>query len=557
MPTRARLFEFHYPITFNGDNTHALIVTQMPFVPELNVIKKDWRNVDLTVALCYPNVYRTGMTGMTVRLLYALLNAREDVACERLFIPTRREPLRSIESNRSLKDFDVVAFTLQYEQDYVNVIRMLLESEIPPRRDNRTSKDPLVIAGGPCATENPEPLAEFVDLFVIGEAEAVLDSLINRIKEFEKPAKHVEEFADLKGVYVPAVSNSVNRVWVKNLNEAPCPLAQQVPLVDQRSPYMPVFGKTFVIEAVRGCSRCCRFCLIGHIGHPKRERSLTKIDEILDEGMHYTPVKKISLIGPGLSDHSKLEDICESIVSRGLELSIPSIRATAVTERLAKSLAQGKQRRITLAPDGSTPRMRTIINKNMDDEQIVDAARTFLQHGIRRLKLYFVIGLPGETTEEIEAIARLSKRIADLGYGLQSVHISVNPLIPKPHTPFQWEAFASIPYIRECLRLLRKQFRGDRRFRMSRLDPRRAHIQAFLSLGDREVGKVVELATRYGGGLGAWRRALRESKVSLDKYTRRKELDEPLPWDHVYVGLNRSFLIEENKRARKEAAARM
>jgi len=529
----------------------------MLLVPELNVIKKDWRSVDLTVALCYPNVYRTGMTGMTVRLLYALLNARDDVACERLFIPTRREPLRSLESNRPIKDFDVVAFTLQYEHDYVNVIRMLLESDVPPRRNDRTSTDPLVVAGGPCATENPEPLAEYIDLFAIGEAEAILNPLIDRIKESEKPAKRIEEFADLKGVYVSAVRNPVDRAWVKDLNEAPCPVAQQVPLVDQRSPYMPVFGKTFVVEAVRGCSRCCRFCLIGHIGHPKRERSLAKIDEILDEGMRYTPVKKISLIGAGLSDHSKLEDICESIVSRGLELSIPSILATTVTERLAKLLAKGKQRRITLAPDGSTPRMRTIINKTMNDEQIVDAARTLLQHGIRRLKLYFVIGLPGETPEEIEAIARLSKHIADLGYDPQSVHLSVNPMIPKPHTPFQWEAFAPIPYIRKCLRLLRKQLRGDRRFRMSRLDPRRAQIQAFLSLGDREVGKVVELAARYGGGLGAWRRALRESRISMDKYTRRKEVNEPLPWDHVYVGLNRSFLIEENERARKEATARV
>jgi len=538
------------------ENQHTcLVVTQMPFVRELNVIKKDWRSVDLTVALCYPNVYRAGMSGMTVRLLYALLNAREDVACERFFIPTWKEPLRSLESNRPLKDFDVVAFTLQYEQDYVNVIRMLLESDLPPRRDNRTPKDPLIIAGGPCATENPEPLAEYIDLFAIGEAEAMLDPLIDRIKEFEKPTKHMEEFTDLKGVYVSAVLNPVDRAWVKNLNEASCPLAQQVPLVDQRSPYMPIFGKTFAIEAARGCSRCCRFCLIGHIGHPKRERSLGKIEEILDEGIRYTPVKKVSLIGSGLSDHSKLEDVCESVISRGLELSIPSILATAITDRLAKSLAKGKQRRISLAPDGSTPRMRKIINKAMDDEQIVDAAKTLLQNGVRRLKLYFVIGLPGETPKEIEAIAKLSKRIADLGYGSQSVHLSINPLIPKPHTPFQWEAFAPIPYIRKSLRLLRERLKGDRRFRISHLDPRRARIQAFLSLGDREVGRVVELAARYGGGLGAWRRALREREVSLDKYIGRKEVNKPLPWDHVRVDLNRSFLIEENERARRDAAA--
>jgi len=201
--------------------------------------------------------------------------------------------------------------------------------------------------------------------------------------------------------------------------------------------------------------------------------------------------------------------------------------------------------------------MRAIINKAIEDEEIIDAARTLLQDGVKRLKLYFVIGLPGETTQEIEAIALLAKRIADLGYGLQSIHLSINPLIPKPHTPFQWERFASIPYIRKSLRLLKELLRGDRRFRMTRLDPRRAQIQAFLSLGDREVGKVVELVARYGGGLGAWRRALKESKVSLDKYIGRKEVDKPLPWDHIHIGLNRRFLIEENERALKEAATQI
>ncbi|RLI43981.1 radical SAM protein [Candidatus Bathyarchaeota archaeon] len=528
----------------------------MLFIPELNVIKKDWRNVDLKVALCYPNVYRSGMTGMTIRLLYALLNARDDVACERLFIPTRNEPIRSLESNRPLKDFDVVAFTLQYEQDYVNVMRMLLESSIPVRREHRTHEDPLIIAGGPCTMENPEPLADYIDLFIIGDGEVLIDPLIDRVKEFDEPTKHIEDFADLKGVYVPAISNPVDRVWIKDLNDALCPVAQQVPLVDQRSPYMPIFGKTFVIEAVRGCNRCCRFCLIGHIGRPKRERNLAKIEEILDEGIRYTPVKKVSLIGAGLSDHSKLEEICELIVSRELEISIPSIRPDTVTERLAKLLAKGRQRRISLAPDGSTPRMRDIINKPMDDEQIVEAARTLLQHEVKRLKLYFIIGLPGETQEDVEDIANLSKRIADLGYGSQSVHLSVNPLIPKPHTPFQWEAFPSISYIRKCLRLLRTQLKGDRRFRISRLDPRYAQIQAFLSLGDRKVGKVVELATRYGGGLGAWRRALKECDISLEKYTGRKEVSELLSWSHIHMGLNRRFLIEENKRARGEATAR-
>ena len=303
----------------------------MPVVPELNVIKKDWRKVDLRIALCYPNVYRAGMTGLTVRLLYALLNSREDVLCERFFLPDSKEPLRSLESNQSLEKFDVVAFTLQYEEDYLNVMRMLLLSGFSPKRADRKPGDPLVIAGGPCATANPEPLADYIDLFVIGEAEPVLDELIDCIKSFKDPLSHVVEFADLKGVYVPEVSNLTRRVWVRNLDDAPHPLAQQVPLVDERSRHMTIFGQAFAVEVSRGCSRRCRFCLLRHIGHPKRERSIERAKEILSEGIRYTPVGKVSLIGASIFDYSGLEEICEHVVSRGLELAIPSIRPESIT----------------------------------------------------------------------------------------------------------------------------------------------------------------------------------------------------------------------------------
>jgi len=214
----------------------------MSVVPEVNVIKKDWRKVDLKVALCYPNIYRAGMSGLTVKLLYALINARGDIVCERFFIPTGRESLRSLESNQPLRKFDVVAFTLQYEEDYPNVIRMLLESGIPPRKNDRRKDDPLVIAGGPCATGNPEPLADYIDLFVIGEAEPVIYRILDEIKSFRYPRDQIEELADVKGIYLPDVTDHAERVWIRNLDDALHPLAQQIPLVDDDSPYMPIFG---------------------------------------------------------------------------------------------------------------------------------------------------------------------------------------------------------------------------------------------------------------------------------------------------------------------------
>jgi len=523
----------------------------MAALPELNVIKKDWRKVDLRIALCYPNVYRAGMSGLTIRLLYALLNSREDVLCERFFIPTHREPLKSLESNQPLKKFDVVAFTLQYEEDYTNVVRMLLESGIPPGREERKAEAPIVMAGGPCATANPEPLADYVDLFVIGEAEPLLDPLIDRIKSVRDPSGHIDEFSDLKGVYVSKVSNPTERTWVRSLDDASHPLAQQIPLVDERSPYMTVFGKAFAVETVRGCGRRCRFCLLRHISQPKRERSLGKVLGIVEDGLAYTPVDKVALIGASIFDYPYLEDLCESIVSQGLELAIPSIRPETVTERLADMLARGNQRNVTMAPDAASPHTQRITNKSMDETAILDAVKILLSRGVNRLKLYFVIGLPGESREDIEAIANLSSRIAELGYSAKAIHLSINPLIPKPHTPFQWEKTPPASYVRECRNLLMKRFKGDGRVVIEGLDPRHAQIQALLSLGDRKVGRIIELAACYGGGLGAWRRALKECSASLETYTGERSVDEPLPWDRINTGTSRRYLIREVENYRK------
>jgi len=508
---------------------------KMKIIPEINSVKKDWRKVDIKVALCYPNVYRAGMTGLTVKLLYALLNAREDVVCERFFIPTLREGYKSLESNQPLNKFDVVAFSLQYEEDYPNVIKMLIESDIPPRRENRSEDDPLVIAGGPCATGNPEPLADYIDLFVIGEAEPIIYDLLDKIESSKKPRKRIEELADLKGVYLPEISDVAERVWVRNLDEAPHPLAQQIPIVEDGSPYMPIFGKAFTVEAVRGCNRSCRFCLIGHIWRPKRERSLEKIISIIDEGLKYTPVNKVSLIGASLFNYRHLEDLCEAIVSRGFELSISSLNPKSITERLADSLARGRQRTVTVAPDAATEKMRRVIGKMMMEEDLMKAAEILLSRGVKQLKMYFMIGLPEETREDVIAIADLSKKVADVGYGSRSIHLSINPLIPKPHTPFQRIKPSSVSYLRESFGLIRKKLRNDNRFVISMLDPRHAQIQSLLSLGDREVGRVIEFVAQYGGGLGTWRRALKEYKINLERYFEEKTREEPLPWDKIRI----------------------
>ncbi|MEM3014336.1 MAG: radical SAM protein [Candidatus Bathyarchaeia archaeon] len=520
----------------------------LTLIPEANIIKKDWRRVDLKIGLCYPNVYRAGMSGLTIRLLYALFNIRDDVLCERFFVPTRQEPWISLESGQPLRKFDVVAFTLQYEEDYVNVIRMLLRSNIPIRRENRKVGDPIVMMGGPCATANPEPLADFVDLFFIGEIEPVLDEIVNQLIDCKSSGRNIAAFADINGIYVPEKSNNAKRATVQNLDEAFHPVAQQVPMVEENSPYMTVFGRALAVEETRGCSRSCRFCLLRHISFPRRERSLLKIENIIDEGVKKAPVNKVSLIGASVFDHSRLEDICEYIVSQGYELSIPSLRPENITEKLAKLLVKGKQRSVTMAPDGASPRMREIICKQMNDETLVDAAKILLKHGLKHLKLYFMVGLPKETHNDIKAIVELSKKIADTGYSEKAIHLSINPLVPKPHTPFQWEKMASIQDIRESLNLLKKLFKGDRRFVVEGLDPRHAQIQALLSLGDRKIGKIVELSALYGGSLGAWRRAMKETGITFSKYIQGKNFDDPLPWDNIDVGISKKLLINEAKK---------
>ena len=524
-------------------------------VLEVNVIKKDWRKVDLRFAFVYPNVYRVGMSSFATQLLYFLLNSREDVLCERCFLPyQRRVSPSSLESGRGLREFDVVGFSLQFETDYINVVDMLRRSNVPVHSKDRSEKDPLIIAGGPCAWENPEPIGDFIDFFVIGDAEAVIDKLIDLFLEIRNPRENLEAFADIKGIYVPSLGKRrVKRAQIRNLDDCPHPIAEVVPQVDENSPFAPVFGKSFLLEVVRGCNRGCRFCLIGFQNKPMRARSIEVLKHLIDKGPKFSRVNKVSLIGSTISDHPDFESLCWYIVDNGFEISVPSLRVDGFSESIAEALAKGGQKTVTFAPEAGTYKLRKAVKKPFTEDQILSAIITAKKYGIKHIKLYFVVGLPGEDKKDLQSIIDLIRKIINSGCAPSELHVSFTPFIPKPHTPFQWLAQLPLKELNERLKFLVKNLKKLGLNYVDYLDPKWAKIQAALSLGDRMLGKIIEYVAKHSGSLGAWRRAQKTFNISLTDYSdRAKNFEEELPWSHIDVGVSTNFLFKEYERSLEE-----
>jgi len=526
----------------------VLVIFVIGRVLEVNVVRKDWRKVRLRFAFIYPNVYRVGMSSFATQLLYFLLNSRENVVCERCFLPyQRRATPVSLESGRNLREFDVVGFSLQFETDYVNVVDILRRSGIPLHSKDRSKNNPLIIAGGPCAWENPEPISNFIDLFIIGDAEAILGRLIDLFQDIKDPRENLEVFADIEGVYVPSLSrHSVKRAWIKRLDDCPHPVAEIIPQVDENSPFAPVFGKSFLLEVVRGCNRGCRFCLIGFQNRPMRARSFKILKDLVEEGTKFSQVRKVSLIGSAISDHPGFEDVCWYIVDSGFELSVPSLRVDGFSESIAEALVKGGQKTVTFAPEAGTFRLRKAVRKPFTEEQILTAIAMAKKCGIKNVKLYFVIGLPGEDRDDLQGIVDLIRKVLNLGYSPSELHVSFTPFIPKPHTPFQWLPQLPLKEINERLKFVVKNLKGFGLNYVDYLDPKWAKIQAALSLGDRKLGKIIEYVAEHGGSLGAWRKAQKAFNINLTDYSDRvKAFEEELPWSHIDVGVNKNFLIKE------------
>ena len=525
---------------------------------EYNQIIKREEEVSIRVALCFPDTYEIGMSNLGVRILYGLLNSIEGVWCERVFAPWTDMEIRmrksnvllyGLESYDAIRDFDMIAFSIGYELSYTNVLNMLDLAGIAPCRADRTDKDPVVIAGGSCCC-NPEPMADFIDLFVIGEGEDVAVELINAFKVVSGKAEFLKAASSLSGVYVPALYNDdsppiVKRI-VQNLDTAYFPVNTIVPstgIVHDRA----------VIELFRGCMRGCRFCQAGHTGNPVRIRSPEVLTEQGIASITNSGYDELALLSLSTSDYKHLDKLCDNLLQwcepRAVNLSLPSLRADNFSIELMKRVQKVRKSGLTFAPEAGTQRLRDHINKNVSEEDLIEACRVAFEGGWNSVKLYFMLGLPTETDEDVLAIATVAHLVLQTWKNYTSnrkrsvrITVSTSCFIPKPHTVFEREAQISISEYLRRVELIRGSIRS-KSITYNWHSPEQGFIEAALSRGDRKIGKVIEAAWRSGSRFDAWSEhflldnwisAFDETCVDPAYYaTRERASDEILPWGMV------------------------
>jgi len=556
---------------------------------ELHSVVKDPRKVQLTFALAFPDVYEVGMSHLGFHILYSLLNDRPEIACERVFAPwpdlenLLREkglPLCSLESSRPLKEFALLGFSLQYELNYTGVLNILDLAGIPLRAAQRDEKDPLVIGGGPCAL-NPEPLADFFDLFVLGDGEEVVlevcRAMVASKEKGERRAVLLERLASIEGVYIPSFFSPdyeadgrlrqivptksgypyVTRRVLADLDKGSFPSRPLLPLLE-------VIHDRLNLEIARGCTRGCRFCQAGMIYRPLRERSPRKILEWAKSGLRNTGYDEVSLLSLSTGDYSCIEPLLSSILEHTREgriaLSLPSLRVETLTPALIQRILEVRKTGFTLAPEAGTERLRRVINKGNTEEDLRSTLHRVFSAGWRLVKLYFMIGLPTEEENDVQGIARLCQealKLARRSKDSAQIKVSVSTFIPKAHTPFQWEPQSSPEEVEKKQKFLRKALdRHGLQFKWS--DPRLSLLEGLFARGDRRLSQLLETAYSLGCRLDGWgehfrydlwEKALSNCGVDCSFYLRKREVDEVLPWDHLYSRVSKSFLKEEREKA--------
>lgn len=563
----------------------TILLRNQSMFKEKNLIIKNPLKADIRFGLVYPNVYKTAMSSLGYQIIYNYTNEREDTYCERIIYPS----VRSLETNSPLSDFDIVSFSLQYEQDYFNVLEILREANIPLRREDRTSNDPLIIAGGPCATANPMPLSDFIDIFVIGEAEAVLYEFLDLYSSLDMSKRNkknknsvdnrenkmdLSPFLDIEGLYISEFNNNANIVLsedMESIYHLTCPIVTETDDKD----FIPVFSNAILLNVSRACTRGCRFCMSSYMYRPLRETDLNDLFSIAEEARENTGLNKISLIGAAVSDYSKINELTEGLRERGFLVSTPSMRIESITRETLNALKSSGLKTLTIAPE-SIYSLRRRINKDISDEDVFRVISDAIELGFN-IKLYFLIGLPYESQDDIEELANMMKQIDSMKYNIDSnskssiklsdnssksisnsqsksenisskkkgkksakkakvsISFSVNPVIPKPHTPLQWETY-DMKEIKSKIKYLKKNLKGlDIKFDSAKM----GLIQYVLSCGDRDIGNLIE-------------RSLNE-KIAMKEWAQNApsyDLDDDLPWDSIDVSVSKEFLKSEYEKIR-------
>ncbi len=531
------------------------------------------QGADVTVALAYPNVYHVGMSNLGVHQIYKVLNSRADTVCERVFLPDEEDigeytgtgtTLFSLESRRPVKEFDILAFSVSFEQDYLNILEMLRLSNLPGKKEERTDDDPLVILGGICSFFNPEPLADFFDCIIVGEGEEVAGEFIDCYLAYRTEGRRelLRALCGIPGVYVPefsailyhndgtiserkmldpAAAERIVKRTVRDFNRTPASTVITTPHTE--------FSSMYLAEITRGCGRHCRFCMAGYLYLPPRnlgieqaEAQAKKADDLCG---------RIGLVGAAISDYPDIGALCSAIEGG---VSVSSLRADSVGEVLIDRLAKSGHKTIAIAPEAGSERLRKVINKGITEEDLLRAADLVFRSGIPNLKLYFIIGLPTETQEDVDAIIALAEKIHEVQLKharpqgrIGRITLSVNSFVPKPFTPFQWSPMEKVESLNRKQRFLKKAVSKIGNMNIIHDLPKWEYVQALLSRGDRRVGELLRIARVHDGD---WKKAAKETGIDTDWYvTRTRQFDEVLPWDFIDIGVRKEYLRNEYERA--------
>jgi radical SAM superfamily enzyme YgiQ (UPF0313 family) len=552
-----------YPVAGKAQRTRAELLAA-----ETGTIRKDWRG-KISVAVTYPNTYYLGMSNLGFQTVYRFINQMDDLVCERAFLSEDKGKgqgrLRSLESGRYLTDFDIIAFSISFENDYANLLTVLAGAGIPLRSSERRTPHPLIIAGGVTTLLNPEPIALFVDCFLIGEAEEILPHFFRVYKECAQKEVLLESLSkQVSGTYVPALydveyrpdstiaafrpkGDFPDRIKpAKTNNLSSCDACSAI-----LTPHT-TFHDMYLIEAARGCPHGCRFCATGFVSRPPRFRTAAQLESSLDRAA--ACATRVGLMASAVSDVPGVEGVCLKAKDLNLQLSFSSLRADLLTWEFLSILKEAGVKTATIAPDGGSERMRRIVNKGVDEEDILRATELLVLAGIPHLKLYFMVGLPEETMADVEGILRLCKKIKHTFLRVSrekgrigQIIVSLSSFVPKPFTPFQWVPMDDVSVLKAKIKHVRNVLRRVANVKVHADLPKWAYIQALFSRGDRRLADLLEGVNRNKGN---WTQSLKESIINPDFYVHRKRpFDEILPWDFIDHGLRKAYLVGEYQKA--------